>query len=66
MLARSSIFVKHINFSEMTACPFIDYINQALESDGEELVHVYYVLCLRISPVKKESTAAERGITLQH
>ena len=31
-LARSGIFVKPENFSEMTVC---HYINQALESDGE-------------------------------
>ena len=52
ILARSGIFVKPVNFSEMTYV-FARYIDQALESDGEELVD--YVLCLGMSLVTKRN-----------
>ena len=48
ILARSGIFEKPANFSEMTAL----YIDQASESYGEELVDV---LCHRMFPVTKRN-----------
>ena len=50
ILARSGIFEKAVNFSEMTVCLYID---QASESDGEKLVD--YVLCHRMFPVTKRN-----------